>query len=237
MTPLHWASAHSPERSTHLGSIALRCGRYLADGLDAGDAIPGLRVTDSTRTALWHASTEVYGFVDAPPGNRELLVRDPTRRYFPRRVIADFPDRSVPLGDPGATWMTLQMLPTVELPIPPAETVLWGSVTQPGGAPVPLAFVRTSTATRSYRALTDLNGVYMLWLVGEPADAAPNRTVHVHPLLTPPDPDSPWPSIPLDVDTLVPLSAAFSALYRFSSSDASALVRAGTRARMDITVS
>lgn len=230
--------AHSVDRSVHRGSMALRCGRYVADGAAHGPPIEGLRVRDGERDGRWHASTGVYGFVDAPSGLRELLVEDPAGHHLPRRVMADFPDRAA-TPDPGARWLSLAMLPTLALPISPAETVIWGALRDAADQPVPLAFVRVSTATRSFRALSDLQGTFLLWLVGEridEADLAPALTVRAHPLLVPPDPDAPWRSIPLDLESLAPLSPAFNAVYRSTSSDVTAPVRTGTRVRVDVTV-
>lgn len=177
-----------PDRSVDAASIALRTAAYVRDGQPAGAAIPDLRVFDdgSGTLARYHPSTEVHGFVNLRPGPRTLRVSDPRKHWLPVEVPADAPDRTV-LPDPGAPWLEVPLFPTLALPIPPAETVLWGVITS-AGAPAPLAFVQVTVAGQVYRGATGPDGTYVLWLRHVPFSEGappPNATLLAAAALTP----------------------------------------------------
>lgn len=246
MTILSWAETRSPDRRVHRASAGLRCARYQADGVVLAEPIGGLRVSDPERPlrgaeATWHESTGIYGFVDAPAGTRELTVTDPAGRFLPRRVRAAFPDRSDPAADPGAVALDVAMFPAFALPIPPGETVLWGVVRDADESPVSLAFVTITTTTtasppRTFRGLTDVHGVYVLWLVGELADPgpAPTRTLEAYRPRERVDPDQPWKSVPLAFESMQLLDADFVATYELAAAVVSAGASLGRRSRIDI---
>lgn len=249
-----WANVRSPDRRVHVGSLALRVAAFDREGAPPLSPVAGLVVTDvaSARTALWHGTTGVYGLLGLAAGPRDLRVEDPAGRWLPRGVAATAPDRAAvvaaleagdvpPAAAPDATWMDVPLYPTAALPVPPAETVVWGVVTR-ADVPVPWAFVRVEIDGAAYRGATDAQGVYLLWLRGArvaPGDEdlpPPPRTVTAWGPVAPPAADDPHPTLPADFDALVPGTPAFAAVYAGAGATASQPLPVGRRTRVDLAL-
>lgn len=168
-----------PDRTVHAASLSVRPGAYVMQGEPPGAVVPALEVRDpvSDRTATFHPATEVYGFVGLRPGPRTLQIRDPGGRWLPVDLLTDAPDRgalvaALGAGEPappdaGATHVDIALFPTLALPVPPGETVVWGLVTA-AGEPVRHAWVQLEIGGQTWRAATAADGTYLVWLRGVP---------------------------------------------------------------------
>lgn len=177
------------DRSVTLGVLSVFVHQYLREDADEpGPTVPGLRVwsLSSDEVALYHRAAALYGFLrlshlDNP---HRLHLVDPTGHWLPRAcVVADVPDRAL-LRDAlaagatppdGAPWAapirarTLPLYPSVDCPVVPGETVIWGALRDPAGQPAPFARVEVQTASQTVVGYSDLQGSYLVRLRGERA--------------------------------------------------------------------
>lgn len=250
MTTMDWARTFRTDRSVDLGSVGLRPFAYLRDGAALTSTVPSLVATaDTGERALWHDSTGVLGFLNLRPGARVFQVSHPAGYWLPRDVAVAAPDHTAlrtaleqgaaPPNGVWPTWVDVAMYPTVLLPIPPSESVVWGVVSR-AGVPVPGAFVQllfsiAAAPTKVWRGAANDAGVYCLWLRGlMPADQADPpiaQTLRAFaPLATS------VARLPATFDSLDPTTAAFAAAYDPVGSTTHPTVALGTRTRLDLTV-
>jgi hypothetical protein len=184
---IEFANRHAPDRITIAGVLAVRCLRYVNE-----TAAPSMKTLsnlqlNSTRCEeqpVFHHSTGLYGFLQLQPGIHRVVINDPGQRYLPRAIQVEVPDRGSireilekgGLPAPGAArplYADAAMRPSVNYPLLPGESAIWGQVSDSGGRP--LAFSRLQLATRyddsdtSVVSYSDSSGVYMLRLSGERA--------------------------------------------------------------------
>jgi len=255
----------SSDRFPVLGSVALRPVRY--GGTKGGipfplptEPIAGLvcRSAASPQVALFHLTTNCYGLLDLAPGPHRLLVSDPRGRYLPRATAATLPDReplrqalargaSSPPIVPPPPLLTVPLRPVPGSPLRGAETAFWGRVLGGDGRPLPLAWIRVTTAQGVYITHSDMAGDYLAplpflapQLPGGDDDDVPvvefPATVRVHALKASPAPGSaPLDVLPADFDALVPGTPDFEAVYAaVPVTEADHDITVGTQPRLDL---
>ncbi len=240
---IQFANRHSPDRITIAGVLAVRCLRYVNETAATPlKTLPNLhlRSTRGEERPLFHESTGLYGFLGLQSGIHRVLITDPGQRYLPRAIQVDVPDRSTvravlekgglpPPGSASALYADAAMRPSVNYPLLPGESAIWGQVSDTNGRP--LAFSRLQLATRHDDSDTrvisysDSNGVYLLRLPGERASFIPpedidddgvpdtsgeltatfDRALSVHSLKQNPlELENPLDAFPVDFDSLDP---------------------------------
>lgn len=262
------------DRRPALGSLALRPVAYRGrNGVGplavSAEPIRGLsiRLVGSRAAPLFHASTNVYGFVDLRPDTYRAEVSDPEGRFLPRALRVDVPDRR-PLAEAlalGATSLpTVPAVPFLTVPLRPSpharaaepRAALHGVVRTPAGAPLPLAWIRVSTAQGSCVTYSDARGEYLaplpflrpvVALLDSGADLSSdgddvlgitdtfNVTARAHRLLAPVPAASPLDAFPEGFDDLEPGQPAFAAVYDTTSFfETTIAVRVETHVRLDL---
>lgn len=208
MNALEFAASFASDRLVTVGVLGLRVRQYVCEGI-LGQPVSDLSVrsTRSDESPLYHASTGIYGFLDLKPGQHRIHVVDPVGRFLPLAKDVDVPNREAArtllmagLAPPGrlpdTAYPTALARPAVGYPVSGGETVVWGSVREPAGRPVPFARIRIETKFKGgdngVVTYSDLAGVYLARLPGErpdftlPApDEVPPEPVP-GPLVTPP---------------------------------------------------
>ncbi|MEW8276596.1 MAG: hypothetical protein AB2719_00310 [Candidatus Thiodiazotropha sp.] len=182
-----FANRHAPDRIAIAGVLAVRCLRYVNETPVAPlKTLPNLHVrsTRCEERPVFHQSTGLYGFLQLQPGNHRVVINDPEQRYLSRAIEVEVPDRSgvrailekggVPAPGSAAPLFTdAAMRPSVNYPLLPGESAIWGQVSDNSGRP--LAFCRLQLATRyddfdtSVVSYSDSSGSYLLRLSGERA--------------------------------------------------------------------
>lgn len=247
---MEWARTFRADRAADLGSVGLRPFAYLRDGAALTSSVPSLVATvDTGERALWHESTGVLGFLNLRPGPRVFQVSHPSGYWLPKEVAVAAPDHATlrtaleqgttPPNGVWPTWVDVPMYPTVLLPIPSAETVIWGVVSR-ASQPVPGAFVQllfsvAAAPTKVWRGATNEAGVYCLWLRGlMPADQADPPAAQT--LLAFAPRATSVARLPATFDSLDPTIATFGAAYDPVGSTTHPTVALGTRTRLDLTL-
>ncbi|MCM8882054.1 MAG: hypothetical protein LC541_01800 [Candidatus Thiodiazotropha sp.] len=184
---IEFANRYAPDRITITGVLAVRCLRYVNETATAPlKTLPNLHMnsTRSEEQPVFHESTGLYGFLKLQPGTHRVIINDPGQRYLPRAIQVDVPDRSsvranlekggLPSpGSAGPLYTDAAMRPSVNYPLLPGESAIWGQVSDSNGRP--LAFSRLQLATRHddgdthVVSYSDMSGTYLLRLSGERA--------------------------------------------------------------------
>lgn len=263
------AAAFVPDRRVALGALAVR--PVLYRGVNGASPFGSpeqpimdllVQSTSSVLSPTFHPATHVYGFVDLlpVPAEHRIQITDPLRRYLPRAVTAQVPDRR-PLGAAliaGATdlptvldppTVVALMRPTLRTPITTEETAVWG-VTSAQGAALPFTWIRATTPQGTYVTYSDVGGEYLVSLsflrpvlpanAGADTPATQNTfsvQIEAYALLAPPAPgdDDPLASFPADFDDLAPGGARFIALYGATALTTKTLnIQVGTQVRLDL---
>jgi hypothetical protein len=166
------------DRLVTIGSLAVRPVVYRgANGTPfptSNEPIHGLSVrgVGSKAKSIFHASTNVYGFLDLPAGPMVVSVTDPEKRYLPRTLKVTAPDQSaladalalgakIPPAVSAPPFVPVFLRPSPESPTRNACTSLFGAARENDGRPIVLAWIRVSTPQGSYTTYTDLRGEYV----------------------------------------------------------------------------
>jgi len=228
-------------------------GRSGSDEVQIDDLL--VLTAESEELGLYHLSTGLYGFTELEPGPTRMHAEDPRKRYLPRAFMADVPDRSADLAallaeqapsfptEPG--WTDVSMRPSIEFPLLPSDTTIWGQVSLADGSAAPFALVRMRNVDDDWFATyADERGVYLIRLPDEtPPSPDPTvpvlRTVHAAALLATVTEDNPLSAFPANFDDIAELALADPQLHAVYDTLANPFTFAfntviGSRNRLDI---
>ena len=164
--------------------LMIRSLHYVAE--DCPGALPPVRGLRATALGIVGAQAEqdpqsgLIGFQDLPPGQRQILLTDPERRFLPSLITVAIPARhptrpTAPDSAPQAALArpTVKLRPAPGRAIPAGMTAVIGTLRDATGHGIALAVLGVESVVdgRPARCITWTaeDGSFALWLPGEAA--------------------------------------------------------------------